>query len=114
MLEVHPQCPGHAYVRAVQLFARHEYSEVESAQLGDSLARFLHVCGDLGQRPWAWERGQTMQQFGGQVCEANWEGFSLRAKVNCWSYRALAFLRMGAGGFMHGLDGGLILVDHGS
>ena len=59
----------------------------------------------------AWTNNAVIRS---QVCGDNWEGFSLRAIVNCWSYRALAFLRMGADGYMHGLDGGLILVDHGS
>ena len=35
--------------------------KVESAQLGNPLARFLHVNCDLGQGPWVWKRGQAMQ-----------------------------------------------------
>ena len=56
----------------------------------------------------AWTSNAVIRRSGLRTGRA-----SLRA-VNCWSYRALAFLRMGAGGYMHGLDGGLILVDHSS
>ena len=56
-----PAMSGTCCVKAVRPFAWHEYSEVESAQLGDPLARLLHVYGDLGQGPWVWKRGQAMQ-----------------------------------------------------
>ena len=36
-------------------------AKVESAQLGNPLARFLHVNCDLSQGPWVWKRGQAMQ-----------------------------------------------------
>ena len=53
----------------------------------------------------AWINNAIIRRLGS--AEMTGRGFSLRAIVNCRAYRAFAFLRVGAGGTMHCLDGGL-------